>query len=150
MATHSSVRAWRIPAVYGVAQNRTWLKWLSSSSSSHLGNLFVTYSFKSFPHFLYRIVCLLLDGTSLYVLEISSLSVTGVGNTFSMCVAYIFTLLKSSFSFSATLRIMWALNSPTRNGACAPCWQRSVLVFSSTVVQFVTFSSYDWCFLCFD
>ena len=43
MATHSSVLAWRIPGtgepgglpeVYGVAQGRTWLKWLSSSSSS--------------------------------------------------------------------------------------------------------------------
>ena len=41
MATHSSVFAWRIPgtgswwaAVYGVAQSRTWLKQLSSSSSS--------------------------------------------------------------------------------------------------------------------
>ena len=41
MATHSSVLAWRIPgtgawwaAVYGVAQSRTRLKWLSSSSSS--------------------------------------------------------------------------------------------------------------------
>jgi len=41
MATHSSILAWRIPgmgawwaAVYGVAQSRTWLKWLSSSSSS--------------------------------------------------------------------------------------------------------------------
>ena len=41
MATHSSTVAWRIPgtgawwaAVYGVAQSRTRLKWLSSSSSS--------------------------------------------------------------------------------------------------------------------
>ena len=38
MATHSSVLAWRIwawwAAVYGVAQSRTWLKRLSSSSSS--------------------------------------------------------------------------------------------------------------------
>ena len=42
MATHSSVLAWRIPgtgepwwaAVYGVAQSRTRLKRLSSSSSS--------------------------------------------------------------------------------------------------------------------
>ena len=41
MATHSSVLAWRIPGtgepggpVYGVAQSRTWLKWLSSSSSN--------------------------------------------------------------------------------------------------------------------
>ena len=83
--------------------------------NSHLGNLFVKYSFKSFPHFLYRIVCLLIDGASLHVLEISPLSVTGVGNTFSMCVAYIFTLLKASLSFLATLCIMWALNSPTRN-----------------------------------
>ena len=37
MATHSSVLAWRIPAwwaaVYGVAQSRTRLKWLSSSSN---------------------------------------------------------------------------------------------------------------------
>ena len=40
MATHSSVFAWRIPgagvwwaAVYGVAQSRTRLKWLSSSRS---------------------------------------------------------------------------------------------------------------------
>ena len=40
MAGHSSVLAWRIPgmgslvaAVYGVAQSRTWLKRLSSSSS---------------------------------------------------------------------------------------------------------------------
>ena len=36
MATHSSVLAWRIPgtaAVYGVAQSRTRLKRLSSSSS---------------------------------------------------------------------------------------------------------------------
>ena len=39
MATHSSILAWRIPrtgfwwaAIYGVAQSRTWLKWLSSSS----------------------------------------------------------------------------------------------------------------------
>ena len=45
MATHSSGLAWRIPgmasvwwaAVYGVAQSRTWLKWLSSSSSIMLG-----------------------------------------------------------------------------------------------------------------
>ena len=41
MATHSSVLAWRIPGTaepagltYGVAQSRTRLKWLSSSSSS--------------------------------------------------------------------------------------------------------------------
>ena len=41
MATHSSVLAWRIPgrgaswaAVSGVAQSQTWLKQLSSSSSS--------------------------------------------------------------------------------------------------------------------
>ena len=42
MAAHSSVLAWRIPgmgepsgpAVYGVAQSQTWLKQLSSSSSS--------------------------------------------------------------------------------------------------------------------
>ena len=42
MVTHSSVLAWRIPgtgepgglpSVYGVAQSRTGLKWLSSSSS---------------------------------------------------------------------------------------------------------------------
>ena len=41
MATHSNVLAWRIPgmmgawwtAIYGVAQSRTRLKWLSSSSS---------------------------------------------------------------------------------------------------------------------
>ena len=40
MATHSSVLAWRLPgtgawwaAVYGVAQSRTLLMWLSSSSS---------------------------------------------------------------------------------------------------------------------
>ena len=40
MATHSSVLAWRIPgtgepggAIYGVAQSRTRLKQLSSSSS---------------------------------------------------------------------------------------------------------------------
>ena len=45
MATHSSVLAWRIPgtgeawwaAVYGVAQSRTRLKRLSSSSSSRGG-----------------------------------------------------------------------------------------------------------------
>ena len=46
MATHSSVLAWRIPGTgepgglpSGVAQSRTWLKWLSSSSNhsqSHL------------------------------------------------------------------------------------------------------------------
>ena len=44
MATHSSVLAWRIPgtgepggaAVYGVAQSRTLLQWLSSSSSSSI------------------------------------------------------------------------------------------------------------------
>ena len=41
MATHSSVLAWRIPgtgeraAVYGVAQSRTQLKRLSSSSSRY-------------------------------------------------------------------------------------------------------------------
>ena len=48
MATHSSVLAWRIPgtgggawwaAVYGVAQGRTRLKRLSSSSSSKLVSL---------------------------------------------------------------------------------------------------------------
>ena len=41
MATHSSVLAWRIPGTgepgglpsMGVTQSRTWLKWLSSSSS---------------------------------------------------------------------------------------------------------------------
>ena len=49
MATHSGVLAWRIPgrgawwaAIYGVAQSQTWLKRLSSSSSSsHLFLLFV-------------------------------------------------------------------------------------------------------------
>ena len=42
MATHSIVLAWRIPGmgaswavVYGVAQSRTRLKWLSSSSSQY-------------------------------------------------------------------------------------------------------------------
>ena len=47
MATHSSVLAWRIPgtgrawwaAVYGVAQSRTRLKRLSSSSSSFFSSL---------------------------------------------------------------------------------------------------------------
>ena len=45
MATHASVLAWRIPgmgelaAIYGVTQSRTWLKWLSSSSSSTLCTL---------------------------------------------------------------------------------------------------------------
>ena len=44
MATHSSVFAWRIPgtgawwaAIYGVTQNRTRLKQLSSSSSPSPG-----------------------------------------------------------------------------------------------------------------
>ena len=44
MVTHSSVLSWRIPrdwgawwaAVYGVAQSRTQLKWLSSSSSVYM------------------------------------------------------------------------------------------------------------------
>ena len=46
MATHSSVLAWRIPgtgawwaAIRGVAQSRTWLTWLSSSSSRSILNL---------------------------------------------------------------------------------------------------------------
>ena len=47
IATHSSVLAWRIPrdwgawwaAVCGVAQSRTRLKWLSSSSSMRLDEL---------------------------------------------------------------------------------------------------------------
>ena len=48
MAAHSSILAWRIPGTgkpgglpsYGVTQSRTWLKWLSSSSSSiTLGHL---------------------------------------------------------------------------------------------------------------
>ena len=46
MATNSSVLAWRIPgtggawwaAVYGVAQSRTQLKGLSSSSNKHMQN----------------------------------------------------------------------------------------------------------------
>jgi len=48
MATHSSVLAWRIPleawwaAVYGVAQSRTWLTWLSSSSSRASSTTFHT------------------------------------------------------------------------------------------------------------
>ena len=45
MATHSSTLAWRIPgmggawlgSIYGIAQSRTWLKWLSSSSSRKQG-----------------------------------------------------------------------------------------------------------------
>ena len=57
MATHSSVPAWRIPrdggawcaAVYGVAQSRTQLKRLSSSSSSskldQTTNLFTIFPF---------------------------------------------------------------------------------------------------------
>ena len=44
MTTHSSILAWRIPidggawwaAVYGIAQSRTWLKRLSSSSSRYI------------------------------------------------------------------------------------------------------------------
>ena len=50
MATHSSVLAWRIPgtrnrwaAVYGVAQSRTRLKWLSSSSSTSLPDRFPAF-----------------------------------------------------------------------------------------------------------
>ena len=58
MVIHSSVLAWRIPGtgepggllVYGVAQSRTRLKWLSSSSSSSRGiNCLITY----FVPFLY-------------------------------------------------------------------------------------------------
>ena len=56
MATHSSVPAWRIPrdggawwaAIYGVAQSRTQLKRLSSSSSSSKldqTNLFTIFPF---------------------------------------------------------------------------------------------------------
>ena len=45
MATHSNVLAWRIPgmggawwaAIYGIAQSRTRLMWLSSSSKPHPG-----------------------------------------------------------------------------------------------------------------
>ena len=54
MATHSSVLAWRIPgtggawwaAVYGVAQSRTRLKRLSSSSSKARAAKFLVMSQK--------------------------------------------------------------------------------------------------------
>ena len=59
MATHSGVLAWRIPgrgawwaAIYGVAQSRTRLKWLSSSSSSsHLFFCLFNYLEKSWVMF---------------------------------------------------------------------------------------------------
>ena len=41
MAPHSSTLAWQIPWTDGVAQSRTWLKWLSSSSSSRDFQIFV-------------------------------------------------------------------------------------------------------------
>ena len=49
MATHSSVLAWRIPemggawwaALYGIAQSRTRLKQVRSSSSSSSNSIFV-------------------------------------------------------------------------------------------------------------
>ena len=56
MATHSSILAWRIPgteepvglpAVYGVAQSRTRLKRLSSSSSSKQMNRVLKYVHQS-------------------------------------------------------------------------------------------------------
>ena len=50
MEPDSSTLAWRIPGMgepgglpsYGVAQSRTWLKWLSSSSSQHTENRDIT------------------------------------------------------------------------------------------------------------
>ena len=56
MATHSSILAWRIPgteepwwaAVYGIAQSRTRLKWLSSSSSSSSGLRCYLYNMLNF------------------------------------------------------------------------------------------------------
>ena len=61
MASHSSVLAWRIPgtaepgglpSVCGVAQSRTWLKRLSSSSSSSVTNTFLYLGpvFLQWPH----------------------------------------------------------------------------------------------------
>ena len=77
MATHSSVLAWRIPgtggswwaAVSGVAQSRTWLKRLSSSSSSisdecygfsddeSWSKLWILFSEKThWPHFTHQLM----------------------------------------------------------------------------------------------
>ena len=56
MATHSSIVAWRIPgtgawwaAIYGVAQSRTRLTWLSSSSSSSIDVLKICTKCTHFP-----------------------------------------------------------------------------------------------------
>ena len=64
MATHSSTLAWWA-AVYGVAQNWTWLKWLSSSSSRPAGKSWQN-NFLIFPpskqweiHYLKRETCYL-------------------------------------------------------------------------------------------
>ena len=73
--------------------------------NSHLGNLFVKYSFKSFPHFLYRIVCLLIDGTSLHVLEISPfVSYRCWKYLFHVCGLHFYSLKSLSLFFGYTLR----------------------------------------------
>ena len=79
-------RAWWA-AIYGIAQSRTQLKWLSSSSSSisHMYVFSAEIYDRSFAHFLIGLFIFLLLSCMhcFYVLEINSLSLVSSGTIFS-------------------------------------------------------------------
>ena len=81
MATHSSVLAWRIPemggawwaALYGIAQSRTRLKQVSSSSSTLRGGPDTKSRFKSIISFtLNNLLC---DVSKIYALYFTNNSI---------------------------------------------------------------------------
>ena len=168
MATHSNVLAWRIsgtggawwPAIYGVAQSRTQLKWLSSSSSSSslsfISPLLTQIFSTKFNHvyvqcFSFCLINLFLSANRLCFceqafsrcVEWGPLLVCSVWaasySVFSYCGAQASVVLQPSSVCSVVAA--HGLSCPetvesswTRDGTCVPCIGRQILNHWTTTV----------------
>ena len=96
MATHSSVLAWRIPGTAGpdgVAQSRTRLKRLSSSSSSVYMSVVLSISLSSFPLFVHKFILYIC--ISIPALQIGSLIPFFLDSIYMHNIQYLLFLLTS-------------------------------------------------------
>ena len=109
MATHSTILAWRIPgmgawwaAVYGVAQSRTQLTWLSSSSSS-ASYTWISASFLNFGKF----TAIISSNTFSIPFSLSSPSGTSIKHRLAYFILFHRFCMLLSFSHLSFCLLFW-------------------------------------------